>query len=284
MPSRLITAAILAFWLTMTGWLIQREVVPTMLADVAPSFHIDLTEEIEWTERNDGKRGAFVRWTVDYNGARVGKAKSRVVANEDRSYELHCAFKFDDGKFAIGPLNIDKMESMYRIADDKLLALSADIEANVGKVKIQGDVVAGFFDARLFGEVVLLGKFDYQFDKLNLPQHGSVLNPMLPVNRLRVNGMGGLYDGKTWKIPLLNPFADLAEKFVGKGMTIPMVIAIVSVDTLEWDKKDTACFKIEYHEPGKEVTARTWVRKLDGLVLRQESKHHGFEMVLQRIP
>src|SRR5262249_22302486 len=138
---------------------------------------------------------------------------------------------------------------------------------------------------RISGEAALLGKFDYKFDKLNMPQHGSVLNPMLPLSHLRVSGMGALYEGKTWKIPLLNPFGDLTQKFVGKDMAIPWVIAVVSVDNLHWDKKDVLCYKIDYREPGKEeVAASTWVRKVDGLVLRQESEQHGFRMVLTRVP
>ena len=47
-----LTAAIIIFWLGMTGWLIQREVVPMMIADAAPALHINLLDEVEWTETN----------------------------------------------------------------------------------------------------------------------------------------------------------------------------------------------------------------------------------------
>jgi hypothetical protein len=287
MPPRFITAAIVIFWLGMTGWLIYREVVPTMIADAAPPFHIDLTEEIEWTEKNGGKRGSFVRWNVDYNGKRVGKAYSRVVARPDRSYEFQSNFDFEERKFTVGPISVDKMQNMYRIAEDgKLAALSSDLESALGTVRVRGEVVEGSFEAKVLVDspLPLIGKAEHKFDKVDFPQEGNVLNPMHLVNRLRVNGVGGLHDGKTWKIPLLDPFGGIVEKLVGKKMSIPVLIAVVTVDSLHWDKKDVVCYKIDYHEPGKEVTASTWVRKTDGLVLQQQSEHQGFKMVLQRMP
>ena len=53
---------------------------------------------------------------------------------------------------------------------------------------------------------------------------------------------------------------------------------------MTWGKKEVACLVIEYREPGKDVSARTWVRKSDGLVLQQEANHLGFAMILQRVP
>ena len=57
----------------------------------------------------------------------------------------------------------------------------------------------------------------------------------------------------------------------------------MKADTLKWDKKEVVCNVIEYRELGKEVAARTWVRKSDGLVLQQEASF-GFELVLRRVP
>src|SRR5438309_2170212 len=143
MPSRLITGAILAFLLAMTGWLIQREVVPMMLADAAPAYQIDLTEELEWTERNDGKRRGSIetRWSVDLNGKRLQKAaRSRVVANEDRTYEFRSFFLFEEDVLKIELLGLkidsEEMENMYRVTQDgKLLAVSAIVGANLGPRK-----------------------------------------------------------------------------------------------------------------------------------------------------
>lgn len=302
MPSRLITGAILVFWLGMTGWLIQREVVPMMLADAAPAYQIDLTEELEWTERNGGtRRGSNeVRWTVDLNGERQTKAaRSRVVANEDRTYEFRSFFQFDKDLLKIEALgfkiDIEEMENMYRVTrDGKLLAVSAIVGANLGprRIKkgrpdlgepeftfgIKGDVLDGQFEP-----IVFSGTFEHKLDKFDVPQQGNIVNPMHLVNRLL-----GLHDGKTWKITLVDPFEGLKAQYGGqilKHVAGPStLIAKVTTDTLDWDRHEVSCYKIEYHEAGKDVTARTWVRKADGLVLRQESAHLGKALVLQRIP
>ena len=67
-------------------------------------------------------------------------------------------------------------------------------------------------------------------------------------------------------------------------MTVPMLEAEVIVDALPWHGQDApvTCYRIDYHEPGKKVTARTWVRRRDGLVLQQEAEHQGRRIILQR--
>ena len=58
--------------------------------------------------------------------------------------------------------------------------------------------------------------------------------------------------------------------------------AEVAAETLSWRNQEVPCFRIDYREPGKRVTARTWVRRQDGLVLRQEAEHLGKELILER--
>lgn len=303
MPSRPITGVILAFWLAMTGWLIEREVVPMMLADAAPAYQIDLTEELEWTERNAGKRVGSVgdvRWSLELDGKPNQKAaRSRVVANEDRTYEFRSAFLFDLGMLKIEALgfkvDVQEMESSYLVTPDgKLLAVWAVIGGNLGPRKakrdqpseledpeftfgIKGEIIDGQFEPIFFSS-----GFEHKLDKLDVSRQGSIVNSMHLVNRLN-----GLYDGRTWKIPKVDPFEGLKAKYGGLlgQITGPFdLIAKVRTDTLSWDRKEVACYKIEYHEADKDVSARTWVRRVDGLVLRQEATVLGKAMVLQRIP
>ena len=273
MPPRLITGAILAFWLAMTGLLIHREVVPMMLADAAPTYQPDLTDEIG---------SHTVVWKVFHDGKRIGSGTSGVVANiDDRTYEFGSSFHFSE--FRLGPANVYSMESMYRVTEEgKLLAFSTKSEVGFGdmstlKVGIEGDVVNGVCVPR-----VLLNNTIHPLDQIDLPQQGSIVNPMHLVNRLRK-----LRVGQTWRITMVDPLRGVTNKFMGdfgKGMTISALIAEVKTDTLKWDRKEVLCYTIEYREPGKEISARTWVRKSDGLVLQQEANHLGFDMVLKRVP
>jgi hypothetical protein len=276
MPPRLITGAILAFWLVMTGWLIEREVVPMMLADVSPSFQPDLTDEIG---------SPVVAWTVLQDGKRLGSANSRVHAIDDRTFEFQSSMRFN--QFTFGPLNVQEIDHMYRVSEDqKLLTVTTKL---VGKLllgnsdftlEMKGEVINDELQPRLF-----LNKDEITLDigKIKFVQKGNFVNPMHLLNRLR-----GLREGKTWTINLPDLQGGANNEFMGdliKRVGGPSVlIAEVTTDTLAWDHKEVACYKIEYHEPGKEVTVRTWVRKTDGLVLQQDTSQFGFDLVLQRIP
>ena len=267
MPSRLMTGAILAFWLGMTALLIQREVVPMMVADASPTYQLDLTDEI----------GApLIGWRIKNDGKRAGSATSRIVAKEDRGYEFHSTFHFDK---ALSGLK--QIESVDRINEDgKLQALSIKITHEHGLFEIRGEVVNQAMEPQfLDGE----GNKLFQWGKIDMAQQGSVINTLSLLSRLR-----RLDEGQTFKVTGLDPFRGVAHALGGgliKQMSAPSsLIATVSIGTLTWNKREVSCYKIEYHETGKEVNARTWVRKLDGMVLQQESSHLGFEMTVERIP
>jgi hypothetical protein len=55
-------------------------------------------------------------------------------------------------------------------------------------------------------------------------------------------------------------------------------------DTLSWETKDVECLVIRYQEStgDREMTARTWVRTTDGLVLQQEASLRGTTLLLKR--
>jgi hypothetical protein len=272
MPSRLVTAGILLFWLTMTGWLIEREVVPMMIADASPSYRIDLTDEIGSPQ---------VAWHVLSDGKRIGGAISQIVVNDDRSFEFHSKYSFD--RLSLGPVKFKLATSVIRVSEDgKLLAISARFGLQHDTVlELKGEVVNNILEPHLYRDgsewkLIDLGKID-------LSRQGSVVNPMHLMSRLR-----GLRAGQSWRIHRLDPLSGVQNQLVNQlgkqGVAVPTLIAEVKLDTLHWNRKEVPCHKIEYYEPGKEVTARTWVRKLDGLVLQQEASHLGTEMITQRIP
>jgi hypothetical protein len=270
MPPRLITLGIVLFWLGMTSWLVVREVVPMVVADDIPSVQVDFTDTLG--------AGALVGWVVMKDNKRIGSGTSRILVDEAQEwYEFRSQFHYD--QFTIGPAQIQHLESMYRVTKEgQLKSLSAKASIKSAglhfDVGVDGVVEDGFLEPRVFGLL------EQKLDKIPINQQGNVLNPMHLVNKLR-----GLREGKIWKIPLLDPLASLKEKFIAKGAgEMPMLIAEVKVDTLTWNRRPVACYKIEYYEPGKEPIARTWARKSDGLVLQQEASHLGYDMVLIRVP
>src|SRR5436190_9766300 len=90
MPHRLVTIGIIAFWLAMTGWLIQREIIPYLTAEDVPIAQIDFLDEIS---------SPLVGWTVFKKKGlaeeRIGSATSRVVRNDDNTYDFRAHYHFD---------------------------------------------------------------------------------------------------------------------------------------------------------------------------------------------
>ena len=268
MPSRLITAGILAFWLGMTGLLLHREVVPMMLAEVAPTFTMDLTDEIG---------SPLVGWTMFSEGKRVGSATSKINALEERRFEFFSTFHFDSSKDFSG---LKTIESTDRVAEDgKLLALAMKIVLDPHVIEIEGEVVAQKFKPRIFWN-----KIEYKelVGEMDLSGQTNVVSSLKLVGRLR-----GLHVGQTWTETPFDASRGVQDKLavdLFKQFQAPSLIAVVKADTLVWDHKEVNCHVIEYHDANKEVAARVWARKKDGLVLQREVAILGRELTLQRVP
>jgi hypothetical protein len=267
MPPRWITGTIIGFWLVTTGWVLYREVSLRYRTGEPPPFGIDLTDEV----------GAnTISWSVREKGEPVGVGKSSVRRRGDRTFQLFSDFRFD--KESVKFLSFRKVSSMTHVTPEgELLGMTAEVEVDsklpfLGIKTIKAKVVGKVQDQYLLPQVqVESGKETYTLplnEKVKVP--GNVLNPMLLVNKYR-----GVSAGQSWRVPLLNPTSF-------KNLSIPFLDADVAEASLEWHGQIVPCFRIDYREPGKKVTARTWVRQRDGLVLQQEAEHQGREIILQR--
>lgn len=266
MPPRLITGAILAFWLTMTGWLLYREVVPAMLAEVSPSYMPDFTEELSTP---------IVAWNIIYNGERAGSANSRIT-KVGQGFEFRTILNFNE---KLPPF--EQVDTMNRVTDDgKLLALDYKfVLANVATFEIKGKIMNQNLEPHVFVNGVETKMLD--LGKIEIAQQGNFVSTLSLVNRLRY-----LHEGQTWKVNSFDPSSTIKKLGGGdffKMFAVAPLIAQVKTGTLHWDDRDIACYKIEYHEAGKDVAARTWARKLDGLVLRQEASLFGMNMAFERM-
>ncbi|HZZ81653.1 MAG TPA: hypothetical protein VFE62_24335 [Gemmataceae bacterium] len=269
MPSRLISAGIIAFWLTMTGLLLYQEVVPMMLAEIAPTVTIDLTDEIG---------SPLVGWTMYADGKRIGSATSKINALEGRAYEFHSAFHFDDDRYLPG---LRAIETKDRVAEDnKLLGMEMKVVFERNNIDIKGDVVDKILKPRLY----LNDKEfkDFKLGEIDMTSQPNVVSSLKLVSRLR-----GLHEGQTWTETTFDPSSGIKDQFAAdlfKQVRTPSLIAQVKSTTLTWDKKEVGCFLVEYYDAHKDVVARVWVRKRDGLVIQREVAVLGKELTLRRIP
>jgi hypothetical protein len=289
MPPRWLSLAIVAFWLATTGFLLYRDVWPLLLPGQAPPYTIDLEDEVQTQQ-------AHIHWNVSYNDHDYLRAETWVEPNPDDTFTLKARLKpqvvvapkdHEGGAEPFGGLvKIQKSTSSYRVTrSGDLRAVSVDfaVEANAagltlaGDGELSGEVRDGKFYSRLRVHHPG-GTFEKDLEPVAVSRHGSVLSPLHPLNRI-----DGLRPGQTWRLPLVDPIKDallaLATGQAGEEKSVEARV-LPETQTLTWNNHPVACLVIEYQ--GEDVTARTWVRADNGLVLRQEAKRDGERWVLQR--
>jgi hypothetical protein len=294
MPHRSLVLAIIVFWMATTSWLFYRDLWPRLRSGQPPPYTIDLADEAQ-------QSGPPIPWYVFRGDKQVGELLTWLNYHEsDDTFELHSRAKqLNWGQ--IGPLQIsfELMSCMYRVTrEGQLREIVANVTINVrgvGLLKalratatahIAGKVKDQRFEPR--GWMSVDGNLmQLPLEPVEVSSEVSVLNPLHPINRV-----SGLRKGQHWQMPLLNPLDDSlmallkkdpgAEFLLGDRAGVRVLQAEVLSDTsfLRWRGRQVACLVIEYHSD--ELTAQTWVREIDGLVLRQEASFWGDKVVMVR--
>lgn len=289
MPSRLGVAVILLFWLAVSAYVVRREVVPRYFADTPPRIDFVLVDELSTTPAT---------WSVYRDDKKVGSVTSRIehVPTDDtfRFTTKYHGLKFDVLNVT---LSVPSAETVLRVSRDGRLReqnMTGKFEATLAAVAVGSAEVAvtsRVEDGHLVGRakvdipVFLTKPLDEPLDPVPVPD-GQVLNPLMPVDRL-----AGVTPGRRWTIRQTDPLRDslqlVAKRVLGKqgGQTKlldgfaanPELLAEVLPDPepLTRDGQPVACWVIRYESADKQFTARTYVRRTDGQVLRQEASGHG---------
>src|SRR5262245_13023153 len=107
MPSRLITLAVVLFWLATTVLFLRHQLRPLLIRGEPPPFAIDLMDEA--TERKN-------LWDVLRNDKRVGKAETWIqYRKDDDQFELYSRFDLNDLPFGLAELRV---KNVYRVTRD----------------------------------------------------------------------------------------------------------------------------------------------------------------------
>lgn len=278
MPPRSVGLAVVAFWLATMGWLVYRDIWPALRPGQPPPFAIDLADEAQL-------HAPRIRWSIlrvhDGQETKIGRARTWVgYRAADDTFELHN----ETEDLSLGGLllavRIPRLKSMYRVRPDgSLRGMTAKLDANVRaalssleiKASMAGDVREGQFFAHGVLEAPGWGKHEQDLQPVAVSPHGTVLNPLHPVNRI-----AGLRPGQQWRVPVVDPVMDALAAQFGRALPAfkpgPQFLDATVLDkpmTLEYEGKPVDCLVIEYR--GTNMTARTWVRQTDGLVLRQDA-------------
>lgn len=290
MPPRPIVAAVVAFWVAVTGFAFYRDVWPRLFASGPPPVSVELADE--------ARQNVPARWTLLRNGQRAGKLVTQMKyldAQDAFQFTYHYSnLKLDQADITLVVPEATSEIRMSRTGELKSQTMSGKVEVLLrgaevaqGTIDIHGTVAGGTLTGRAELKSSLLNLAGH-LDPVPVPKGGQPLNPLQPVNRLaHVRG------GQEWVVaesnPLQDAVRDLLKKKLGEyGLRLPeqkqkdTLVAKVadSPRALAWQKEEVPCWVIEYRRA--EVVARTWVRAGDGKVLRQEAFEKGEDLTFER--
>jgi hypothetical protein len=275
MPPRHWILVIVAFWLVMVGWLIHHDLAPRLREDEPAPFVVTLLDEPRVGLVRRGSRRAFeTTWKVTKQGLPKEEGSAFTSIRYQQGGD---ALEFM-GEFRLSAP--DRMNPLVRLESScragwkgELLGLTARLETRVGEdLEIAAELVSASKGLTLFPHWTVRNQ-PVHGDPVELARRGSVLIPTQPLNRI-----AGLRAGQRWRLP---SFDLLAAADKSPRLTPRMVEARVSEEPLKWlVLGHVDCFVVDYD--GDPVHTRTWLRRNDGLVLRQEFNYAGERIGIER--
>lgn len=308
MPSRPAVVLILLFWLVVLGTLVYREVLPRFFGDTPPTPEFVAVDELSQ---------ATITWTI-YRGPankttdeQIGKMTSRTeyVAADDSFRYVNNYRGVKLGMYGV-ELTVPTATTTLRIdregrLKEQTLRGTAEMESRLfGKLSANADANGVVKDGLLEGSATLTAPgllsepSTGTFTPVPVPE-GQVLNPLMPVDRLR-----GVTPGRRWAVRQVDPMREALGELLVKGLQeelakqgggkkkpasvalppAPELLAEVLHEPVNIDRLSgpVSCWVIEYKSENPPISARTFVRRDDGRVLRQEATAYGDRMRFER--
>jgi hypothetical protein len=288
MPSKSFIVLIVAFWAATSAWLFHRDIWPQLRSEQPPPFGIDLADEAR-------QHATATRWTVLRSQSRIGIVETWVKYRAlDNTFEFYSKTeRLDIVGLGSVRLRATDLQSMYRVSQEgvfrelflhgKVRLEPFHLEADL---HLYGQAKDGWFTPH--GSVEVLGKATkLELEPVPVSPRASVITPLHPLNRIR-----GLRRGQHWRVPLVDPLADSLNGMIQKDPALQVLFkrtpgiptlraeVLPRTEQIEYWGKFYGCLIIEYR--GDNVTAHTWVRESDGLVLKQDATLFGDHLTLER--
>jgi hypothetical protein len=297
MPVRHHVVAILLFWAATAGWFFYRDLWPRIRPGEPPPYTIDLADEARSELRPLKIHWGVYRVDPKKDRVRIGQVRTWVAYHrKDDTFELHSeSQKLELGRPGLFSGQVTDLSSLYRVTrrgelreirSASAFAVHFPFFSVQGRMLLQGTVENEQFVPHGF---VMFGS-GWRTESLGLEPvplsgGGSILNPLHPVNRI-----DGLRRGQHWRMPRVDPLEQSLRKLpvvqaiLGEppGVQILRAEVLNEAQTLPWGLDEVPCLVIEYRGEQENLTAHTWVREADGLVLRQDATIGGDQLILER--
>lgn len=271
MPRVELRILIVAFWLIMTGGLVQR--------DLLPLFGIgELTYQRVLADRAVEEP---VHWVLRLGEKKIGRVTTNVRPEENGSFVLLTRARLRGNLFqadADGAKTLIEVKSEFFVSGLGRLqrfALSAGFEGTTLRARVEGQVSGNELVIRSLNVPLLAGETRVAFDPESL-----LLDTLGPLDRLpdlRLN--------QTWITRTVNPVAVVLPTgpLFGQGPPFQVVRhRVVNTATVDWNEQSWRCYVVEHAYDN--LTAHSWVRRSDGKVLRQEVPVGGLKLVIELDP
>ncbi len=273
MPSRWACVALLMFWAIATVGLIRRDVLPDLLIGPPPDLRSVASAD---PDPKPTKWSILVADDASLQSVRsVGQAITQTVRQPDGKLRLDSSVKLDTGGLFRGTpfafreeIRIDVVNSCLIDASGNLISFRAVILAegtNEALLTVDGVYKDRAIEVKARSPIPLLNltkPFPYEPKTM-------IQNALGPIDRLP-----GLAVGQRWEERVVSPLT---------GKIDVVKAEVVRRSEIFWDKSMTAAYEVVHKIPPA-LSAKTWVRKSDGLVLRQEVPFPVVKLWIDRMP
>lgn len=276
MPSVLMRWLIVVGWLATTTWWFVRDVAPWLGADNLGYRQLldkrAADESTNWRVLIDGEQvgsilsgvqpkttGGFAMWSQ-------AMLKSSLIAKTvgvggDADVNIHLSAD-------VSPLGrLTSIEVRLSFRSDQ--ASSSEFAALRGQVEGDELVLQPIFNAQPVGQLI----------RLRIDPTAPIGGDFSPTDKIP-----GLWVGRKWATRVIDPQAAL----LGGGIltssppTREVAHRVVGVEPLAWNNKPWDCFVVE--DRHGDTIGKTWVRKADGVVLKQQANFGRSLIVMELDP
>jgi len=273
MPSRLACVGILLLWAVATVGLMTRDVLPDLLIGPPPDLR-----SIASANSTDGP----TKWAIMVDDdpslqslRTVGQAVTESKRLADGQLRLQSKVWFDSGDLLRSTPFASRDKARIEVDTVCDIDLSGNLKSFQAVVRADGTKIPlltldGVFKIRAI-EMTARGPIPLLNFTKSIPYEPKTLiqNALGPIDR-----MPGLAVGQRWEARMISPLT---------GKLDVVKAEVTRKSEIYWDKSMVATLEVVQKIPPA-ISARSWVRKSDGLVLRQEVPFPVVKLIVERLP
>jgi hypothetical protein len=248
---------IILFWLATTSYVVVREWLPRLG-----------TGAIEYNQLLANRAvDEHSNWIISIDGKRIGTVLTNIQPRSDGAYSLTSRASIGTELLgnAMGATTINLFTEANVSPFGRLRSFHAglNVEGTNFRAEFKGEMKGDELVATVTSADLPLSK-----EPIRIPMDAKtpIGDSLAPVDRLP-----GLWVGRKWVTRMVDPQSLLVPTglFSTSQPTKEVVHHVIGTETLVWNARPWECFVVEDRQG--DMVGKTWVRRADDLVLKQEA-------------